>query len=155
MFRVATTSLELGPIGRLGRFAARHRAWVFGAWAVLALTLGALAPRVEHALSGAGWQANGSESVQAREAIDRGFAGNGAYAIQVAIHSERFDVSDPAFARAIRDARATLAADPAVSSVSTPRPGGSIARDGRTVLIQAGAASDPDGMVAAAADLKR
>ncbi len=70
MFRVATSPAALGPIGRLGRFAATHRAWVFGTWAVLALVLGALAPRVEHALSGAGWQANGSESVQAREAVD-------------------------------------------------------------------------------------
>jgi putative drug exporter of the RND superfamily len=155
MFRVATTSLELGPIGRLGRWAATHRAWVFAAWAALALALGALAPRVEHALSGAGWQASGSESVQAREAIDAGFAGKGAYAIQVAIHSDRLDVSQPAFARAIADARATLAADEAVGSVSAPRPDSSISQDGRTALIQAGAASDPDGMVEAAVDLKR
>ena len=54
----------------------------------LALGFGILAPRVEHALSGAGWQANGSESVQARDAIDRSLGGNGGYAIQVSVHSE-------------------------------------------------------------------
>jgi RND superfamily putative drug exporter len=52
-------------IGRLGRFAATHRRRVFIAWAVIAVGLGALAPRVETALSGAGWQANGSDSSSA------------------------------------------------------------------------------------------
>ena len=146
---------DVGPIGRLGRFAATNRAWVFGAWAVLALGLGVLAPRVEHALSGAGWQANGSESVRARDAIDRSLGGNGGYAIQVAVHSEELRVSDPAFARAIREARATLASDEAVSAVSVPRAAaGSISADGHTALIQAGAAKDPNAMVEAAADLK-
>ena len=60
----------LGPIGRLGRFAATHRRAVFVAWAVVAVGLGVLAPRVETALSGAGWQANGSESVKVREQLD-------------------------------------------------------------------------------------
>ncbi len=68
----------LGPIGRLGRLAAEHRGRVFVAWALIAVGLGILAPRVETALSGAGWQANGSESVQAREQIDRNFAGQAA-----------------------------------------------------------------------------
>jgi RND superfamily putative drug exporter len=146
---------DVGPIGRLGRFAAANRAWVFGAWAVLALGLGVLAPRVEHALSGAGWQANGSESVRARDAIDRSLGGNGGYAIQVAVHSEELRVSDPAFARGIREARATLASDEAVSTVSVPRAAaGSISADGHTALIQGGAAKDPNAMVEAAADLK-
>ncbi|MCC2666060.1 MAG: family transporter, partial [Geminicoccaceae bacterium] len=144
----------LGPIGRLGRQAALHRSMVFAAWAVLAIGLGVLAPRVEHALSGAGWQANGSESVQAREAINASLGGNGGYAIQVAINSEQLTVADPGFRAAVRDARATLAADDAVSTVSIPQPGSSISRDGGTVLIQAGAAKNPNEMVAAAADLK-
>ena len=59
----ARTLSELGPIGRLGRMAAEHRGRVFLAWALIALGLGILAPRVETALSGAGWQASGSESV--------------------------------------------------------------------------------------------
>ena len=110
MFRVATSPAALGPIGRLGRFAATHRSWIFGAWAVLALGMGMLAPRVEHALSGAGWHANGSESAEAREAMDSAFDGAGAYSIQVAVHSDRYEASDPAFAHALDDARATLAA---------------------------------------------
>lgn len=45
------------------------------AW--VAVGLGGFAPRVEHALSGAGWEATGSESVAAREAIDRSLGGRG------------------------------------------------------------------------------
>ncbi|MGZ5361945.1 MAG: MMPL family transporter [Solirubrobacterales bacterium] len=145
---------DYGPIGRLGRFAATRRRLVFGVWIVLALGLGALAPRVEHALSGAGWQANGSESVEAREAIDESLGGYGGYAIQVAVHSNELTVSDPAFAETVRRASAKLAADDAVARVAEPQPGASISRDGHTALIQAGAAADPNEMVDAATRLK-
>ena len=47
----------LGPIGRLGRWAAAHARAVFVAWAAIALVFGFFAPRVETALSGAGWEA--------------------------------------------------------------------------------------------------
>ena len=94
----------VGPIGRLGRFAATHRRRVFVAWAVIAVGMGILAPRVETALSGAGWQANGSESVQARDQIDAAFAGAGAYALQVAVHSDQLTAADPAFRRTLAGA---------------------------------------------------
>ncbi len=145
---------ELGPIGRLGRLAATRRRHVFIAWALIAVGLGILAPRVETALSGAGWQANGSESVQARQAIDRNFAGAGSYALQVAVHSPAQTVSDPGFRRSIRRAMAVLRADSAVSVVSAPRAGASISADGHTAVISTGAARDPNEMVAAADRLK-
>jgi len=143
-----------GPIGRLGRFAAERRRRVFVGWAVIALGLGLLAPRVETALSGAGWQANGSESVAAREKIDRAFAGAGAYSLQIAVHSERLTATSPAFRLTVARAQRLLAASPAVSTVTPPRPGLSISRDGHTAVIRAGAAKNPNEMVAAANDLK-
>ena len=145
---------DRGPIGRLGRFAAEHRRGVFLGWALIAVGLGFLAPRVETALSGAGWQANGSESVVAREKIDRAFAGGGAYSLQVALHSDRLTSASPAFRLTIRRATRILAANPAVSTVTPPRPGLSISRDGHTAVIRAGAAKGPNEMVAAANDLK-
>ncbi|HEX5956597.1 MAG TPA: MMPL family transporter, partial [Solirubrobacterales bacterium] len=86
-----------GPIGRLGRLSAEHRGRVFIAWALIAVGLGILAPRVETALSGAGWQANGSQSVEAREQIDRNFAGAGSYALQVVVHSRDLVATAPGF----------------------------------------------------------
>ena len=62
----------LGPIGRLGRWSATRARTVFIAWAIIAISLGILAPRVEHALSGAGWEDSGSQSVQARDLIQIG-----------------------------------------------------------------------------------
>jgi len=62
-----------GPIGRLGRYAATNARTVFIAWAVIAVALRVFAPRVETALSGAGSQANGSESVQVRDLVKREF----------------------------------------------------------------------------------
>ncbi len=141
---------DLGPIGRLGRLAAMRRRRVFVAWAVIAVGLGILAPRVETALSGAGWQANGSESVRARHLIDRDFAGAGSYALQVVVHSKRFAAGAPPFQRAVTRAERVLARDPAVRRVVPPRPGVSIAPDGHTAVIQATAARDPNAMVAAA-----
>jgi putative drug exporter of the RND superfamily len=145
---------SLGPIGRLGRFAAERRKWVFLGWTVIAVGLGILAPRVETALSGAGWQANGSESVVARERIDEAFAGNGAYALQVAVHSDRWTAGSPPFQATLRRTESVLAADPAVGTVAPPQPGLSISGDGHTAVIRASAAKDPNGMVAAVDRLK-
>jgi putative drug exporter of the RND superfamily len=145
---------EPGPIGRLGRLAAGNPRRVLIAWAVIAVGLGALAPRVETALSGAGWEANGSESVQARQQIDRGFAGAGGYALQVAVHSRNLDAAAPEFRRSVTRAEQVLRADPAVSRVAPPRPGVSISPDGHTALIRAGAARDTNEMVDAADRLK-
>jgi RND superfamily putative drug exporter len=144
----------LGPIGRLGRFAAARRKWVFLSWAVIAVGLGVLAPRVETALSGAGWQANGSESVAMRQQVDRAFGGAGAYSLQVAVHSPRLTASSPRFRATLRRAERVLAANSAVGTVVPPRPGLSISRDGHTAVIRATAAKDPNGMVAAADGLK-
>jgi RND superfamily putative drug exporter len=145
---------QLGPIGQLGHFAATHRRAVFAGWAVLAVALGFLAPRVETALSGAGWQANGSESVKVREEVDRAFGGSGSYAIQVAVHSQELTAADPAFRRTVARVGRTLAADPAVRAVLPPRSPASLSADGHTAIVVGAAASGPNEMVAAANDLK-
>jgi RND superfamily putative drug exporter len=140
-----------GPVGRLGRYTATHVRAVAVGWALVALALGALAPRVETALSGAGWEATGSESVAARELIDREFAGMSSSALMVVVHSPAGTAGDPAFQRAVASAERALGADARVRSVAPP----SISRDRRTAIIQAGAAADANTMVRAADDLKR
>ncbi len=144
----------LGPVGRLGRWSATHLRLVAIAWAVVALGLGVLAPRVETALSGAGWQDSGSQSVQARALIERAFAGNSSSALMVVVHSPTLTTRDPAFRATIARAGAILAGSDAVRAVTPPRPGTSISRDAHTAIVTAGAAKDPTGMVRAADDLK-
>jgi RND superfamily putative drug exporter len=124
-------------------------------WAVIALTLGVLAPKVESALSGAGWEASGSQSAQARKLIERDFRGLGAYGLTTVIYSPTKTVEDPSFAAAIAHVERTLRSNTAVSAVVAPTRGASISNDGHTAIVQAGAARDPNAMVAAADNLKR
>jgi RND superfamily putative drug exporter len=145
---------RVGPIGRLGRYTASHFRVVLAAWIVLAVALGVFAPRVETALSGAGWETTGSQSVQARELIDKNFAGLGSYGLMTVIHSPRRTVDDPAFNAVVAKVERTLRADGAVKTIVAPVPGVSISRDGHTAIVQAGAARNPNEMVRAADRLK-
>ena len=78
---------SIGPIGRLGRYTATHFRVVAIAWVVVAVALGVLAPKVEHALSGAGWEATGSESVEGTPARRPQLPGLSSSALQVVVHS--------------------------------------------------------------------
>jgi RND superfamily putative drug exporter len=146
--------LPVGAIGRLGRWTAGHFRIVAAAWVVVAVGLGVLAPRVEKTLSGAGWEATGSESVQARQLIDNSFDGSGTYGLTVVVHAPDKTVSDPAFARVLRRVRDELTSHPAVASVVAPRPGVSISPDRHVAVVQARAARDENDMVRAADELK-
>ena len=74
-------AVKVGPIGRLGHYTATHFRVVLIAWLVIAVVLGFFAPRVETALSGAGWETTGSQSVQARQLIDKNFKGLSSYGL--------------------------------------------------------------------------
>ena len=78
-------STAVGPIGRLGHYTATHFRTVLIGWLVVAVVLGFFAPRVEKALSGAGWEASGSQSVQARKLVERDFAGLGSYGLMTVV----------------------------------------------------------------------
>jgi len=144
----------LGPIGRLGRWSATHARWVFIAWAIIVVGLGILAPRVETALSGAGWQDSGSQSVQARNLIQANFAGNSSSALMVVVHSPTLTTTDAAFVSTIGRSEAVLHSDRRIASVTPPTAGMTISQDGHTAVVMGGAAGDPTAMVRAADALK-
>ncbi|HSI80991.1 MAG TPA: MMPL family transporter [Solirubrobacterales bacterium] len=146
--------IPVGPIGRLGRFTATHFRLVLLSWVVVALGLGFLAPRVEHALSGAGWEATGSESVDARDRIDRELGGFSSSALMVVVSSERLTVDDPEFAAAVGEVEAILAADADIASVAAPADGISISPDRRTAVVQAAAGADSNQMVRVAGEVE-
>jgi RND superfamily putative drug exporter len=144
----------VGPVGRLGGWAADHFRTVAVAWAVVAVGLAIFAPKVETALSGAGWQANGSESVHARALIQQNFRGLSSSALMVVLHSPTLTASEPSFRAAVSRVEATLRSDPRVASVVSPSPGATISSDGHTAVVTAGAGRDATAMVAAADELK-
>ncbi len=156
--RVAPVTAEhaaaVGPVGRLGRWTVDHGRAVAVAWLIIGIGFGFFAPKVESALSGAGWQANGSQSVQARNLIQANFAGLSSSALTVVAHSERETVSDVGFRSTITAAERLLRANRNVASVVGPRPGSTISADRHTAIVTAGAGGDPTAMVAAADSLK-
>ena len=115
----------VGPLGRRGRWTTDHARTVAIAWATVALALGVFAPNVETALSGAGWQASGSESVQARALIQANFAGLSSSALMVVVHSQRLTAGDAAFGQTVRRVEGVLRANAQVASVQSPRTGSS------------------------------
>ncbi len=147
-------AIEVGPIGRLGRYTATHFRTVLSAWLVIALALGFFAPKVETALSGAGWEASGSQSTQARKLVERDFAGLGAYGLMTVVYSPTETVASPGFKAVIARVEQTLRSNEAVRTVVAPARGLSISPDGHTAIVQAGAAKSPNEMVAAADKLK-
>ncbi len=147
-------AVNVGPIGRLGRYTATHFRTVLVAWVLVALVLGFFAPRVETALSGAGWETTGSQSVQARQLINRNYQGLSSYALMTVVYSPTHTFSDPAFQRVLADVEHALRTNSAVRSVVAPSAGVSISRDGHTAIVEAGAARGSNAMVTAADSIK-
>lgn len=145
----------LGPLGRLGRWSARHVRIVVAAWAVVVIALGVFAPQVHSVLSGAGWEDSGSESVAARELIGQAFAGADGSALMVVVSSPTLTVADAEFRSTLTRVEGLLAADEAVAAV-TPADAraGTVSRDGHVAIVAGGAAGTPTEMVSAADRLK-
>ena len=143
-----------GWLGRVGVAVATHRRMTSLVWVLVIVGLGAFAPRVEAELSGAGWQADGSESVAVRDVVQEHFGGNASHAIQVVVHAEDGPVTEGAGAAAIAEATRLLEADPRIAAVAPPVPGVTLSADGSTAVLVAGAAADTNAMVRAADDLK-
>ena len=147
----APTASPPGAMARLGTWTATHLRAVLAAWLVVLIGFGIFAPSVQSSLAGAGWQDSTSQSVAARNLIQKDFAGLGSSALQVVIVDHQAPLSsDPAAQSVIAKATAMLRADKRVSTVVPPQPGMSLSRDGRTGIITAGAAADPNAMVKAA-----
>jgi len=143
-----------GPLGRLGGLVIRHARLTTVVWLLVIVGLGAFAPRVETELSGAGWQANGSDSVTARELAKEHFGGNASTAIQVVVHSTDGPLASDAGARVLAQATTILDKDPRIADVVQPQPGATLSRDGTTAVLLAGANADPNEMVRVADDVK-
>lgn len=150
----ATTAGRSGPLGRLGIWVTHHRRLTTAIWVVLVIGLGVFAPAVEKNLSGAGWQADGSESVAVRALAEEHFGGNASHAIQVVVHSEKTPLDRGDGPQVLDRVIALLEADERLGEVITPRPGVSMSQNGHTAVVLAGAGVDTNEMVRVATDLK-
>jgi RND superfamily putative drug exporter len=149
----ASTSLH-GPLGRIGTWVIDHRRAVALVWVLVILGLGAFAPGVESSLSGAGWQADHSESVAVRKLVQQHFDGRGSYAIEVVVHSTGAPLTEGDGAQVIARVSELLERESRLTEVVQPVPGVSVSADGRTAILLAGSRVDSNEMVRVADDLK-
>ncbi|MET8874079.1 MMPL family transporter [Nocardia sp. NPDC004604] len=138
-----------GALSRLGAAMAGRARIVFGIWLVVLIALGAAAPSVFTALAGAGWQANGSESVRVRELAQQHFGGNSSAAVQVVVHSDTATIESPQVAQLLSEITGVFSGDGRFGEVIAPQPGMSISPDGHTGILIAGANATTDEMVKA------
>jgi RND superfamily putative drug exporter len=134
-----TTPAREPWFARLARFSARRRRPVMVAWLLITIVAAPLALSLTGALSGAGWEAQGSTAVSVRDEIRRDFPQLGAEAAVVVYHQATPIALSPS---GLRDVVAHLDGAPGATRVvdplTQPREAGLIARDGRTALIPVG-----------------
>ena len=121
---------------RLAAFSARRRRLVIGLWLVVTLAAAPLAITLNGALSGAGWEAQGSTAQQVRDELRRDFPALGAEN-PVVVYQQQTPISnDPSGLQALVD---TLAGAPRATNVANPLTlpptAGLIAPDGRTAIV--------------------
>jgi len=106
-----------GVMAGLGAWTATHLRAVLLAWAVVLVIFGVFAPSVLSSLAGVGWQDSTSQSVAARNLIQRDFAGLGSSALQVVVVDHHAPLAtDPAAGRVLSKLTAMLRADRRVST---------------------------------------
>lgn len=127
---------ERALFSRLAATMATHRRIVIGVWLVIVLAAAPLAVTLTGALSGAGWDAKGTDAEKVRSELRDDFPALGAENPIVVYRQDTPITSDPAGVQAMV---AELAAGPKVEAVvdplQMPAEAGMISRDGRTALI--------------------
>lgn len=115
---------------------ARHRRVVIAVWLVVAFSAAPLALTLTGALSGAGWEAQGSTAQKVRDELRKDFPALGAENPVVVYRQGTQIATDPRGLQSLVDA---LGDSPRARSVANrltlPADAGLIARDGRTAIV--------------------
>jgi putative drug exporter of the RND superfamily len=121
---------------RLAAFSARHRRAVITAWLLVAFGAAPLAMTLTGALSGAGWEAQGSTAQRVRDELRRDFPQLGAEDPVVVYHQPTSIASHPAALTALVTELERAPHTKAVANpLSLPASAGLLSRDGKTAII--------------------
>ncbi|HEU5301861.1 MAG TPA: MMPL family transporter, partial [Acidimicrobiia bacterium] len=127
---------ERAWFSRLAAWSARRRWAVIATWIVATLAAAPLALTLNGALSGAGWEAQGSTAQVVRDELRRDFPALGAENPVVVYRQDSPIATDPT---GLQDLVESLGRAPAARSVADPlalpADAGLIARDGRTAIV--------------------
>ena len=135
-----------GILARTGRAAGRRPRRVLILWALVVLLAAPLAVTLTSALSGAGWEAQGSMAQEVRDELRRDFPQLGAEAAIVAFRQDGPIAEDPSALQALVEGlQGSEGAATVIDPLTAPE-AGLIAPDGRTALVPVGleAATDAD-----------
>ncbi|HZP30088.1 MAG TPA: MMPL family transporter [Acidimicrobiia bacterium] len=125
-----------GWLARIAAFSARRRRAVIVVWVLLTVAAAPLAVTLAGALSGAGWEAQGTTSQQVRDEIRRDFRALGAEAAYV-VYRQPGSISHDrsALQHLVGELRHAPGSASVVDPLAMPAGAGLLARDGRTALI--------------------
>ncbi|MCC6703864.1 MAG: MMPL family transporter [Thermomicrobiales bacterium] len=133
------------PLGHVARWVTEHSKLVIIAWVVLILAAAPLALTVNGVLSGAGWDAAGSESARVRDEIGATFPDFFIENAIVVYQQETPIADDPsglaALVTALGSAPATTGL---IDPLALPADSGMISPDGRTAMVQVRLAGEVD-----------
>ena len=131
-----TDTERVGLLARIGRSSARHPRRVILGWALLVLAAAPLAITLGPALSGAGWDAQGSTAARVRAELRAEFPQLGAEAAIVAYRQPTPIADDPAGLTTIVAAlRGSPGTDEVINPLTQPPDAGLISADGRAALV--------------------
>ncbi len=134
-----------GLLSRLGRASGRRPKRVMLMWALVVVFAAPLAVTLTGALSGAGWEAQGSTAEEVRDELRHDFPQLGAEAAIVAYRQPTPIAQDPAGVQALVAALATSdGATGVVDPLTQPAEAGLVSPDGFAVLIPVALAAESD-----------
>jgi RND superfamily putative drug exporter len=121
---------------RMARFSGTHPRAVMVVWLVATLAAAPLALTLSGALSGAGWEAQGSTSVEVRDELRRDFPQLGAEAAVVVYRQITPMSQDPGgLTTMVAELQGAPGAAAVVDPLTRPAEAGLVSEDGRTALI--------------------
>jgi RND superfamily putative drug exporter len=125
-----------GLFSRLAGFSARRRRLVIAVWVLVVFAAAPLAASLTGALSGAGWEAQGSTAQQVRDELRRDFPALGAENPVVVYHQRTRIASDPSgLERLVKELQRAPKARSVANPLTLPPDAGLMARDGHTAIV--------------------
>ena len=132
----AEHSERVALLARLARFSGRRRRLVMLVWVAVIVLAAPLAVSLTSALSGAGWEVQGSTAQKVRDELRRDFPQAGAEAAIVVYHQGAPIAEQPAGLRTlVASLQGAQGAASVVDPLSLPADAGLISPDGRTALV--------------------
>ena len=121
---------------RLAASMARHRKVVIAVWLVVAFAAAPLALTLTGALSGAGWEAQGSTAQKVRDELRKDFPALGAENPVVVYRQSTPIATDPSGLQSlVRQLGGAPRARSVANPLTLPADAGLISRDGRTAIV--------------------